>query len=85
VKIGMCSARSEHGDTSIGIQACRTSKSMGRCDVPYSVVSVLLYLHQSISPNHRYINVAVSYNRKPSNYIAATHTLSVVNVHRQIC
>jgi hypothetical protein len=50
-----------------------------------SMVSVLLYLCQSISPNHRYINVAVSYNRKPSNYIAATHTLSVMNVHRQIC
>jgi hypothetical protein len=28
--------RSGHGDSSIGVQACRTSKSIGRCDVPYS-------------------------------------------------
>jgi hypothetical protein len=28
--------RSERGDTSIEIQACRISKSMGRCDVPCS-------------------------------------------------
>jgi len=32
---------SECGDTSIGVRACRTSKTMGRCDVPYSA----LYLY----------------------------------------
>jgi len=38
VEIGMrcASTRSGCGDSSIGIWACRTSKSIGRCNVPYT-------------------------------------------------
>jgi hypothetical protein len=43
----MChSVHSECGDMSIGVQACKTSEFMARCNVPYSMQLISVKIEQ---------------------------------------